>query len=46
MAHTQFPEREAVRKAYPTQKWAAKVDKMDDQQVFAIYIRLKKQNKV
>lgn len=46
MAHTHFPERNAVRKAYRGKRWAAKVDKMDDQQVYAIYIRLKKQNKV
>jgi hypothetical protein len=38
--------REAVKAAYPSKKWSVKVDKMDDDQVAAIYLRLKAQGKV
>lgn len=47
MAHTYTPEREALKQAYPrSRRWATKVDKMDDRQVYAVYTRLKAQNKV
>jgi len=47
MAHTYTPERDALKKAYPkSRRWATKVDKMDDKMVYAIYQRLKEQNKV
>lgn len=39
-------ERELLKKAYPSKKWAAKVDKMSDSQVAAVYLRLKSQGKV
>lgn len=42
MAHQHV--REAVKKAYPSRKWARKVDAMSDAQVIAIYTRLCEQN--
>jgi hypothetical protein len=39
-------KREALKGAYPGDKWAAKVDSMTDSEVVAIYLRLKKQGKV
>jgi hypothetical protein len=45
-------EREAIKGAYldldgkPSKKWTSKVDQMDDGQVIAVYMRLKKQGKV
>lgn len=39
-------DREAVKAAYPSKKWADKVDKMDDGQLAAVYLRLKAQGKV
>lgn len=39
-------EREELKKAYSGEKWTAKVDKMSDSQVTAIYIRLKAQGKL
>ena len=34
-------EREYVKSIHPNATWARKVDRMGDDQVFAIYIRLK-----
>jgi len=39
-------ERELLKKAYPSKKWAEKVNKMSDSQVAAVYLRLKSQGKV
>ena len=39
-------QREAVKAAYPGPKWAKKVNLMDADQVAAIYLRLKAQNKI
>lgn len=39
-------KRDAVRGAYSGDKWKKKVDDMSDDQVTAIYIRLKAQGKV
>lgn len=38
--------REQVKQAYPGKAWHAKVGKMTDNQVFAIYSRLKRQGKI
>lgn len=46
MAGTESAERQAVAKAYSGPRWAAKVKKMSDQQVFAIYQSLKAQKKI
>lgn len=47
MAHTNTPERAALMKAYRgSKRWVTKVLKMDDAQVFAVFSRLKAQNKV
>lgn len=46
MAGTNSPERDAVIRAYSSPKWEAKVNKMNDDQVFAIYARLKAQGKI
>jgi len=37
-------ERNALKKVYPSRKWAKKVDSMSDDQVFSIYMRLKAKN--
>lgn len=37
--------RKALKKAYPTKKWAEKVDKMSDAQVVAVYFRLHSEGK-
>ncbi len=39
-------KRDAVKGAYKGEKWKLKVDNMTDDQVTAIYIRLKGQGKV
>lgn len=39
-------KREALKGAYPGEKWAKKVDGWSDAQVTATYLRLKSQNKV
>lgn len=46
MGGTESKEREALRKAYPSKKWTLKVNKMSDNQVIAIYKRLKLQGKI
>lgn len=46
MAGTNIPERIAVTAAYSGPKWAERVRKMSDDQVIAVYLRLKKQGKV
>jgi hypothetical protein len=38
--------REMVKKAYPGEKWAAKVNRMSDQQAFAVFVRLRRQGKI
>lgn len=40
-------KRQLVKDAYNgSPKWAAKVDKMTDEQVIAVYFRLKKNNQI
>lgn len=39
-------ERNLVKEAYPSKKWAAKVDKMSDSQVIAVLRRLQTQGKI
>lgn len=39
-------KREALKSVYSSKKWAFKVDKMPDDQIAAVYLRLKKQNKL
>lgn len=39
-------EREAVKSAYSGKKWHKRVAEMSDDQVIAVYFRLKKQNKI
>lgn len=39
-------ERTAVKQAYPSPKWAKRVDKMTDAQLIAVYMRLKLQGKI
>lgn len=39
-------QREMLKQVYDSKKWAAKVDKMSDSQVFAIFMRLRQQNKL
>ncbi len=46
MTKTNSKEREAVKAAYPGPKWADKVKHMTDEQVIAVYFRLKRNGKV
>lgn len=46
MADNMLLKRREVEKAYHGEKWQAKVRKMSDQQVIAVYLRLKSQGKV
>lgn len=46
MAATTMNKREALKGAYPGPKWQAKVAKMSESQVTAIYLNLKQQGKV
>lgn len=39
-------DRERLKKAYPSKKWAEKVDKMSEAQVSAVLLRLKSQGKI
>lgn len=39
-------KREALYRAYSSEKWIQKVKQMSDSQVTAIYLRLKSQNKI
>lgn len=38
--------RKAIREAYSSEAWWAKVDKMSERQVFAVYTRLKSQKRI
>lgn len=38
--------REALKGAFPSQKWLEKVNNMSDSQVVAVYFNLKQQNKL
>lgn len=38
--------RELLKQAYPSPKWAKKVDKMSESQVVAVLMRLKAQGKL
>jgi hypothetical protein len=42
MAHQN--KRDAVKGAYPSKKWHNRVNGMSDEQVTAVYLRLKQQN--
>jgi len=39
-------KREILKGVYPSPKWTAKVNKMSEGQVIAVYLRLKEQGKV
>jgi len=39
-------KREAIKTAYSSPAWADKVKKMPDNQVTAVFLRLKSQNKI
>lgn len=39
-------KRESIKAVYPGKKWAEKVDKMTEDQVVAVYLRLKQQGKI
>lgn len=39
-------ERNELKRAYPSKRWADKVDKMKDDQVLAMYRRLQNQGKI
>lgn len=43
---TTTKEREALKSVYPGKNWAAKVDGWSDEQVVAVYKRLKAQGKL
>ena len=43
---TTAQKRNAVKNAYPHSDWGKRVDKMTDDQVIAIYLRLKLQGKI
>lgn len=38
--------REALKKAYPGKAWIEKVNKMSEPQVAAVYLRMKRENKI
>jgi len=46
MAAPPVKEREAVKKVYPYKRWWAKVDKMTDSQIIALYLRWRGEGKV
>lgn len=46
MSGTESAKREAVKAAYPGNAWQQKVQKMSDNQIVAVYFRLKAQGKV
>lgn len=46
MAGTESREREAVKGAYSGDRWKSRVRNMSDNQITAIYLRLKRQNKI
>lgn len=39
-------QREMVKRAYPSRKWTIKVDGMNEMQVYAIYLRLRRKGKI
>lgn len=39
-------DRDQLKRAYPSKKWADKVDKMSDSQVVAVILRLRQQGKL
>lgn len=46
MAKTETKERQAVRAAYSGPIWALKVDQMEDDQIVAVYMRLRITGKI
>lgn len=46
MSGTESKERVAVSQAYSGDKWAAKVKKMSDTQIVAIFKRLREQGRI
>lgn len=46
MAVQDVERRKAIRAAYDSKAWHDKVDKMDDKQVYAVYMRLKAQKRI
>ena len=41
-----FRKRELVKQAYPHKAWALKVDNMSDAKVVAIFLSLKRRNRI
>lgn len=41
-----FEKRKKVAEAYPTETWKAKVKKMPDRQIVAVFFRLRRQGKI
>jgi hypothetical protein len=41
-----MPIRELVKQAYRSKKWAEKVDKMTDAQVFVLFVKFKNDKKI
>lgn len=39
-------EREMIKKAYPFEHWSRKVNEMSDGQVYAIFLRFKREGKI
>ena len=46
MNKSELSKREILKTVYPSKGWAAKVDRMSNGQVIAIYFRLKQQGKI
>lgn len=43
---TTTKERELIKAVYPNKHWAKRVDEMSDEQVIAVYMRLKAQGAI
>jgi hypothetical protein len=43
---TNSREREMVKQAYPSKNWTRKVNEMSDTQVYAIYLRFRREGKI
>ncbi len=43
---TSVNEREEVKKVYPSESWASRVDNMSEAQITALYLKFKAQGKL
>lgn len=46
MSRNSFYEKDAVKRVYPNKQWAMRVNAMEEDQIIAIFYRLRNQGKI